>query len=114
MIPFNKSPYKGNSEKYIYFILFSLLSIYLFITHQVRMTLNDDSALYMFLTEGERGTLIMSYPLSSLMSKLYEIFPSIQWQSGLYTFCIFIFIFTGSYYIKSVNSVVFIILCQPR
>ncbi|WP_353663214.1 hypothetical protein [Hydrogenimonas sp. SS33] len=47
------------------------------------LALNDDPYLWDFLVHGENRTLIMSYPLSTLAVRLYEIFPDIQWFSWI-------------------------------
>ena len=44
----------------------------------------DDPYLMDFLAHGENRTLIMSYPLSTVVTWLYQYFPNIQWLSWIY------------------------------
>ena len=67
----------------IFFSIFLLIGIYLNLNSYVELATNDDRTLWDLLINGERGTLILSYPLSSLFVLLYQNFPDIPWYSGL-------------------------------
>ncbi len=65
---------------------------------------NDDWVLWCFLKNGENITLIMSYPLSSLGCKLYEIFPNIQWYSVIILTYTSIIAFLAAYHISKLQD----------
>jgi len=66
---------------------------------------NDDWALRgMLVNKGVYGTLIMSCPLSFIVSHLYDIFPSFQWYSILLFIIISINFYLFALYIEKNNS----------
>jgi hypothetical protein len=58
----------------------------------------------MLKSEGHYGTLIMSYPLSFIISKLYDLFPWIQWYSLLFAGVMLLHIYLASRYIAAQTS----------
>jgi len=74
------------SEHSYYFIIFIIISsLYLF-NGYASIETNDDWALRGMLTaKNIYGTLIMSYPLSYVVSHLYDFVPSFPWYSTLLT-----------------------------
>ncbi len=89
-------------EELLYTVLFLGLSLFFLIFGYATLGTNDDWALRSLLAEkGVYGTLIMSYPLSFIMSKLYQYFPDIQWYSLLLTSVVFLDFYLITLYIKS-------------
>ena len=58
----------------------------------------------MLTSEGIYNTLIMSYPLSWLISRLYDLFPSVQWYSLLLASLIGTHFYLIARYIQSIDS----------
>jgi len=58
----------------------------------------------MLVAKGIYGTLIMSYPLSYVMSHLYDLFPSFQWYSILLTLFMGLNFYFVSLYIQKCDS----------
>ena len=72
------------SEHFIYFTLFTVVSILYIYNGYASLGTNDDWALRgMLVAKGIYGTLMMSYPLSYIVSHLYDFFPSFPWYSTL-------------------------------
>ena len=72
------------SEHIVYFIIFTIISLLYILNGYATLGTNDDWALRgMLAAEGIYGTLIMSYPLSYLMSHLYDFYPLFPWYSSL-------------------------------
>jgi hypothetical protein len=70
------------SEHIYYFIIFSILSFIYIVNGYASLATNDDWALRsMLVSKGIYNTFIMSYPLSYLISHLYDFFPLFQWYS---------------------------------
>ena len=89
-------------EHLLYFVLFALLSIFYIIYGYASLGTNDDWALRSLLAnKGVYGTLIMSYPLSYIISRLYDLFPSIQWYSLLLSLIIALNFYLIARYIQS-------------
>ncbi len=66
---------------------------------------NDDWALRgMLVAKGIYGTLIMSYPLSYVISHLYDIFPTFQWYSVVLTLVMGLNFYFISIYIAKNDS----------
>ncbi len=63
------------------FLYFTGISLAIILSGYAFFSVNDDLTLWNFLTAGESGTLIMSYPLSALISTLYNYIPQVQWYS---------------------------------
>ena len=77
------------SEHIYYFIIFTIISVLYVVNGYASLATNDDWALRgMLVAEGIYGTLIMSYPLSYLLSHLYDFFPFFSWYSSLLTLVI--------------------------
>ena len=73
----------GREARY-YFLIFLLFSLFYIVYGYAALGTNDDWALENLLrAKGVYGTLIMSYPLSYLVSHLYDLLPGIQWYSLL-------------------------------
>jgi len=73
-------------EHSYYFIIFIIISFLYIINGYASLETNDDWALRgMLAAKGIYGTLIMSYPLSYLMSHLYDLLPTFPWYSSLLT-----------------------------
>jgi hypothetical protein len=74
------------SEHIYYFIIFIIVSVIFIVNGYAALGTNDDWALRgMLVAEGIYGTLMMSYPLSYIVSHLYDFFPSFPWYSSLLT-----------------------------
>lgn len=69
------------SECSLYLIYFLLLS-FLFFNGAI-FSINDDFAVLNLLRDGSSDTLILSYPMSYILSFLYLQLPLIQWYSTL-------------------------------
>ena len=65
---------------------------------------NDDWVLWYFLKNGVTDTLILSKPLSILISKLYKIFPTVQWYSVLIVSYLIIISLLISYYVSKIKD----------
>ncbi len=65
-------------------LFFTLLSIAVIVSGQSYLGTVDDPYLMDFLSHGENRTLIMSYPLSTVVAWLYQTFPDVQWLSWIY------------------------------
>jgi len=93
------------SEHSYYFLAFSIISILYIVNGYASLGTNDDWALRGILTNKDiYGTLIMSYPLSYIMSHLYNFFPSIPWYSTLLASIMAINFYLISIFIEKNNS----------
>ena len=93
------------SEHYYYFLLFVLVSLFYIMYGYASLGTNDDWALWgMLKAKGIYGTLIMSYPLSYIMSHLYDLFPRIPWYSVLIASIMAIHFYFLSIYIAKQDS----------
>ena len=97
---------KGSSkEQWYYFSIFLLLSLFYIFYGYAALGTNDDWALENLLrAKGVYGTLIMSYPLSYLMSHLYDLFPNIPWYSLLLSSVMLLNFYLIAIYIKERES----------
>ena len=92
-------------EHIYYFIFFTIVSFLYIVNGYASLATNDDWALRgMLVAEGIYGTLIMSYPLSYVMSHLYDVFPSFQWYSILLTLFMGLNFYFVSLYIQKCDS----------
>ena len=88
-----------------YFMFFIIVSILYIVNGYASLSTNDDWALRsMLVAKGIYGTLIMSYPLSYIMSHLYDYFPTFQWYSVLLTLVMGINFYFISRYIANKDS----------
>ena len=95
------------SEHWYYFITFSIVSILYIVNGYATIATGDDWALRsMLLEKGIYGTLIMSYPLSYVMSHLYDYFPTFQWYSILLTSIMGMNFYFISLYIAKKDSII--------
>lgn len=93
------------SETYIYAALFALFSLFYLLHGDAKLVTNDDWALRgMLAAKGVYGTLIMSYPLSFVMSKLYDIFPAVPFYSLLLTVVMALNLYFWARYIAQTQS----------
>ena len=93
------------SEHIYYFIIFTIISVLYVVNGYASLVTNDDWALRgMLVAKGFYGTLIMSYPLSYVMSHLYDLFPSFQWYSILLTLFMGLNFYFVSLYIQKCDS----------
>ena len=93
------------SEHTYYFIIFSIVSFLYIINGYASLSTNDDWALRgMLVAKDIYGTLIMSYPLSYIISHLYDFFPSFPWYSSLLTFVMGLNFYLIARYIANNNS----------
>lgn len=93
------------SSHWFYFIIFTVISILYITNGYASIATGDDWALRSMLVEkGIYGTLIMSYPLSYVMSHLYDYFPTFQWYSVLLTLVMGINYYFISLYIAKKDS----------
>ena len=93
------------SEHSYYFIFFTIVSILYIVNGYASLATNDDWALRgMLVAKGIYGTLIMSYPLSYIMSHLYDWFPSFPWYSSLLSLVIAINFYLIALYIEQLDS----------
>ena len=94
------------SEHIYYFIIFSIISFLYIYNGYASLATNDDWALRgMLVAKNIYGTLIMSYPLSYLMSHLYDFVPSFPWYSSLLTFIMALNFYFISLYIEKNDSI---------
>ena len=95
------------SEHMYYFIIFSIVSFLYILNGYASLGTNDDWALRgMLATEGIYGTLIMSYPLSYIISNLYDSYPLFPWYSSLLSLIIGLNFYLIAHYIAHNNSYV--------
>ena len=93
------------SEYMYYFIIFIIVSLLYIINGYASLGTNDDWALRgMLATKGIYGTLIMSYPLSYVMSHLYDFYPLFPWYSSLLALVVAINFYLMSRYIEKNDS----------
>ena len=93
------------SEHLFYFIGFILLSILFIVNGYATLDTNDDWALRnMLMAKGIYGTLIMCYPLSYIISHLYDFFPLGQWYSILLASVVAVNFYFISHYIEEHTS----------
>ena len=93
------------SEHTYYFIFFVTVSILYIVNGYATIATGDDWALRSMLVEkGIYGTLIMSYPLSYIISHLYDYFPTFQWYSILLTLVMGMNFYFISLYIANKDS----------
>ncbi len=65
----------------VLFLYFTAVSLSIILSGYTFLGSNDGLNLLAFLVDGESRTLIMSYPLSTLISTLYDKVPQVQWYS---------------------------------
>jgi hypothetical protein len=93
------------SEYVYYFMFFVIVSILYIVNGYASLATNDDWALRsMLVAKDIYGTLIMSYPLSYMMSHLYDWFPSFPWYSTLLTLIMWFNFYFVSHYIAKQDS----------
>ena len=93
------------SEHIVYFIIFTIISLLYILNGYATLGTNDDWALRgMLAAEGIYGTLIMSYPLSYLMSHLYDFYPLFPWYSSLLSLVIGLNFYLMALYIEKNDS----------
>ncbi|BBG65173.1 hypothetical protein NNO_0470 [Hydrogenimonas sp.] len=87
------------------FILYSLFSVVLIKLDLSYLGTVDDPFIREFVYNGENRTLIMSYPLSTLLAYLYRMFPEVQWLSWTYFVYMEIIIAIYSFYISRMEDI---------
>ncbi len=93
------------SEHIVYFLIFTIVSLLYIINGYATLGTNDDWALRgMLAAKGIYGTLIMSYPLSYIMSHLYDFFPLFPWYSTLLSLIIGLNFYLIALYIEKNDS----------
>jgi len=93
------------SEHTYYFIIFSIVSFLYIINGYASLATNDDWALRgMLVAKDIYGTLIMSYPLSYLISHLYDFFPTFPWYSSLLALVMGLNFYLIARYIANTNA----------
>ena len=93
------------SEHTYYFIIFTIVSLLYIVNGYASLGTNDDWALRgMLVAEGIYGTLIMSYPLSYIISHLYDFYPLIPWYSTLLSLVIGLNFYLFALYIEKNDS----------
>ncbi len=93
-------------EHLYYFALFAALSLFYILYGYASLGTNDDWALWGILhAKGIYGTLIMSYPLSYLISHLYDLFPQVQWYSTTLALVIAVNFYVIAHYIATERSI---------
>jgi len=91
-------------EHLYYFLFFVIVSILYITNGYASLATNDDWALRgMLVNEGVYGTLIMSYPLSFVISRMYDFFPSLPWYSILLSLVIGLNFYLFALYIEKVK-----------
>jgi|GEM_PF-3495680 len=80
-----KTGVKEFRELFLFLLLYTISSLIVIFSGHAYLGTIDDPYLREFLFHGENRTLIMSYPLSTLLSFLYQKFPDIQWFSWTLT-----------------------------
>ncbi len=92
-------------EQNLYFLVFTIISLLFILNGYATLATNDDWALRGLLAvKGIYGTLIMSYPLSYVMSHLYDFFPSLPWYSLLLSLVTLFNFYFVALYIKNNDS----------
>ena len=92
-------------------VLFVLLSLFYIVYGYAALGTNDDWALRNMLhAHGVYGTLIMSYPLSFVMSKLYDFFPSVPWYSGLLSLLMFVHFYLYARFLATLRRPISIVV----
>ncbi len=92
-------------ERNLYFLIFTVLSLLFIVNGYATLATNDDWALRGLLAAKDiYGTLIMSYPLSYVMSHLYDFFPSLPWYSLLLSLVIWFNFYFVALYIEKNDS----------
>ncbi len=86
------------------FFIFLLLIAFLILSGLSFLGENDDWALWYMLKKGECVTLILSYPLSCLLSYLYRIFPNMEWYSITIVFYLILISFIISFLISKIRD----------
>ncbi|MGJ0334399.1 hypothetical protein NG752_10310 [Aliarcobacter cryaerophilus] len=80
---------KDYKEDLYYFLIHIILFFILYSSNLIMLGINDDLALFWLLSLGYSSTLILSYPVSSILSVSYTYLPSVQWLSLFYFVLLF-------------------------
>ena len=85
---------------FYYFAIFCLVSLSLILSGYAAIVTNDDWMLFNLLRDTDTyGTLVMSYPLSYVLTQLYRISPSFPWYSLLLSALLLFYTYLMSHYI---------------
>ena len=94
-------------EQIYYFSIFVLLALFLIVGGYAAFVTNDDWMLYnLLLNKGTYGTLMMGYPLSYIVSRLYDLFPSVQWYSLLLSSILLLYSYLIALYIARADTTI--------
>ena len=88
----------------VLFLYFTTVSVVMITSGYTYLNDNDDLILWSLLTTGEPRTLIMSYPLSIVLSTLYNYFPQVEWYSLMVFFYLSLISLLFSFYISLLND----------
>jgi len=93
------------SEHLFYFFMFIIISFLYIVNGYASLAINDDWALRgMLVAKGIYNTFMMSYPLSFLVSHLYDFLPSFQWYSVLISLVMGVNFYLWAQYIEKNTS----------
>lgn len=95
---------KSALERLLLFSYFMMISILLIVLKYTFLNDNDDLILWSLLSSGEPKTLIMSYPLSIVLSFLYKVIPNVEWYSLTVFFYMSLISLLFSFYISQLNN----------
>ncbi len=90
----------SNISRYYFFISFIIISIIINVFNLAVIYDADDTFLLKLLKSGENKTLMLSYPLSSLIKYLYKLIPHIQWYSLTISLTFLLNFYTISYVLE--------------
>lgn len=92
-------------EKYIYFSIYFLFSsVLIFSGNTTFGGVWDDYQIWNMIKEGDPRTLILSYPMSIFLKKLYTMFPSFQWFSLTFLIAMSFNMYVASYTIEKIKD----------
>ena len=103
-VALNREAEKENRVWLVLFLVFTLFSVVLIKLNLSYLGTIDDPYLREFLYNGENRTLIMSYPLSSVLVYLYGHFPQVQWLSWTFFLYMEAAIALYAYYISRMEN----------
>ncbi len=94
----------NNRQTILLFLYFTAISLAMILSGYTYLNDNDDWILWNFLITGETRTMIMSYPLSTVLSALYDSFPQVEWYSITVFFYLSLISLLFSFYISRLND----------
>ena len=94
-------------ELYFYLVTFLLLGLFFIVQNYAAIITNDDWMLYnLIIAKDIYNTLILSYPVSLVITQLYNFFPSIEWYSFFLSTLLMLYSYTLSIYIVKAEGII--------